>query len=209
VKERVIIVSGFGAFRDYRHDDENPSTPLARQFASEVITRNIHCVCVASVAVNWGAIERVIAEQVAGHQHARVTWVAFGAGRDFAIETCATNRRATEQPDVSGRWPGQDVPLLNDIEADPDATHTIPLSHTRLRDMQQALEARGFSLRLSTDAGGYICNAAAYAIYKMYRKGAVENALFLHTPEALENNQRVAFAAALAELLLDERIHLA
>ncbi len=202
VKERVVVVSGFGAFRDYRHDDENPSTPLARQFAAEVAARNIRCECVAPVAVNWGEIEAVIAAQVARHRDARITWIAFGAGREFAIETCATNRRATDQADVSGRLPGKDVPLLNDMTADSDATHVIPMSLERVQDVRRSLAAHGFPVRLSTDAGGYLCNSAAYAIYKMHGLGTLETGLFLHTPASLEVESQIAFAAALTDILL-------
>lgn len=209
LKERVVIVSGFGAFRDYRHDDENPSTPLARQFTSEVMARNIRCECVAPIAVRWGESERVIASQIERHRDARVTWIAFGAGRGFAIETYATNRRATDQADVSGQLPGKDVAIFNDMTADSDATHVIPMSLARVQGLQYGFATRGFSLRLSTDAGGYICNSAAYSLYRAQREGVIENGLFIHTPEVLETHERIAFAAALADVLLDEREQLA
>lgn len=209
MNDRVVIVSGFGAFRDYRHDEENPSTPLVRQFAYEVMIRDIRCEIVAPVAVNWGEIESVLATQVERHRDLRITWIAFGAGRDFAIETSATNRRATDVSDVSGRWAGKDVSLLNDEGADPDAAEGIPLSAESLLVMQQALAARGFAVRLSGDAGGYICNSAAYAIYKAQREGAVEAAMFLHTPEALSVEHSSDFAAALANVLFVERATLA
>jgi pyrrolidone-carboxylate peptidase len=205
----LVIVSGFGAFGDYRRDEDNPSTPLARHVALEVMARGVRCECVAPVAVRWGEIEAVIAERLARYRQARVSWIAFGAGRDFAIETLATNRRATDRSDVSGRWAGKDVPLVNDMTVDSDATHAIPMSLERGQDLQHTLTALGFPVRLSTDAGGYICNSAAYALYRARRQGALENGMFIHTPASLDVALQIAFAAALVDGFLAFRRDLA
>jgi pyrrolidone-carboxylate peptidase len=98
--------------------------------------------------------------------------------------------------------PGKDVALFNDMTAGAEARLMAPLSPEQLHDVRQSLAANGFSVRLSTDAGGYICNSAAYAIYKMHRLGTLENGLFIHTPAALETESQSGFAAALADAIL-------
>ena len=95
------------------------------------------------------------------------------------------------------------------MTADGDATQEIPMSPGRVHELRKALAERGFPLRLSTDAGGYICNSAAYSLYRAHREGVIDNGLFIHTPAVLEVEQRVAFAATLANVLLDESKHIA
>jgi pyrrolidone-carboxylate peptidase len=201
VNGRVVIVTGFGRFRDYRSDEQNPSTPLARQFANDVVSRNVPCEVVAPVPVNWGEIDHIMATQVERHRESRITWIAFGAGKGFAIETRGLNQRTTDMPDVSGRWAGRDVPLVNDVADDLDAAEEITLSAEFLLLMQQALAARGIEVTLSSDAGGYICNSAAYAIYKAQRAGTIEAGMFFHTPETVTTAQRTAFVTALVDVL--------
>ncbi|GEM_PF-2053472 len=204
MKERVVIVTGFGAFRNYRSDEENPSNPLAKQFAREVNARGIRCECVTPVAVTWEEFDHVLTAQIERHRGTRITWIAFGAGKDFAIETRATNRRNVDTP---GRYAGKDVPSFNDPAADPDAVQDIVFSLASLRAIQKALGARGFDVRQSSDAGGYICNSAAYSIYKTQRSGSIENGLFFHTPEVLSPEQRDAFAHSLAAVLFVDVDH--
>lgn len=201
MNDRVVIVTGFGAFRDYLSDEDNPSNPLARQFAREVSARGIRSECATPVAVTWGEFDRVLTAQIERHHGFRITLIAFGAGKDFAIETRATNCRNVDAPDAIGIFAGEDVPTFNDSAADPDTVQGIPLSAASLLAIQEALGVRGHAVRLSTDAGGYICNAAAYAMYKAQRSGLIETGLFFHTPEVLPPEQRDTLAHALADVL--------
>jgi pyrrolidone-carboxylate peptidase len=202
VNDRVVIITGFGAFRDYPSDEDNPSNPLATQFAREVSARGLRCECVTPVAVTWEDFAHVLAAQIARHQGSRITWIAFGAGKNFAIETRATNRRKNDTSDATGRSAGTAALSFNDPTQAPDAVQDISLSAVSLLAIQAALGVCGFDVTLSTDAGGYICNAAAYAIYKAQQSGSIETGLFLHTPEVLVREQRDAFARALADILV-------
>jgi pyroglutamyl-peptidase len=205
MNDRVVIVTGFGAFQDYLRDDDNPSNALARDVANEVSGRGLRCECVSPLSVTWGEFGHVLAAQIERHRGSRVSWIALGAGKDFAIETRAINRRTVEKPDASGQWAGKDVASFNAPDDAPDSVHDIPLSAVSLFAMQRHFRERGLNVRLSRDAGGYICNAAAYAMYAAKHAGSIESGVFLHTPAIVSPEQRDAFAHALADILVSDR----
>ncbi len=158
----TCIVSGFAPFGGR---DTNGSFVLARSVAAahpSVFTA-------VEVPVVWGA------PLEAWKKHGETTpfWLAFGEGTPvFQIEVLARNARGPHS-DNNQSLPSQ--PLI--LEGSPD-TMESPLP---AEEMAGSLRSKGFPVRVSRNAGQYLCEEMLYTLLAS-RKEAPGTVLFVHIP---------------------------
>jgi RHS repeat-associated protein len=200
----VVIVSGFGAYGEYRTDNANPASPMSRDFRNALESRDIRCEAISGLPVRWGAFEKRLAYELKRHAGVPIIWIAFGGGApEFRLETWADNLRA-ESLDAVGQRPGNQVPLLNDSSYGQEHFEISRLTEEAIAEIAAFMQAKGQDLKVSDDADRYICDSAAFHLYQAEREGRISVGIFLHLPEAMTAQERRAFAEALADALFDD-----
>lgn len=225
--EVLLVVTGFGKFAGVYH---NPTEQLVRRLQGAAgassngaaSARRPHgpngplgsavvhsCVLhVSAQAVDaWGA--QLEAELVAASQApaGAETVIFCHLGVDsreaqaFKLEHQAVNLAAFRCPDEAG-WKPQDMPI------NPEASTTCALkSSLDLLKLEQLLQARGFAVQPSHNAGRFVCNYCYYRALQMCERqqaaGRNWHALFVHVPPftvADEATQHSFLQALLASL---------
>jgi pyrrolidone-carboxylate peptidase len=163
----AIFSTGFAPFNG-RH--ANGSIDAARALGAMA---NVPAI---EVPVEWGGPAAAIALFCEQQRPARI--VAFGEGHPgvFQIETIANNRRAV-RADMTGALPA--CPVVD--PTGPErlfGTADAPLLQRRLRE---------FPIRVSTNAGGYLCEEMLYTLLQWQRRLPVPRSerpmvVFIHVP---------------------------
>jgi pyroglutamyl-peptidase len=186
--EPTLLLTGFEPFldRDGKLVDPNPSGDVARALRGRRVAayRALGVV----LPVTYDAVSARIPHLLTEHTPSLV--VAMGAGRRgrVAIEQVAANLVTSDRPDNAGRAPTGE-PLSpggpTALRARVDATALA----ARLASPELSVEA-------STDAGGYVCNAAYYALLHALDDSAL--ACFVHLPTDIPLARLVRLIEALA-----------
>lgn len=156
-----LVVSGFEPFGGR---DVNASYVLA-----QAIEKSHPPFKAVQVPVIWGAP----LEAWKAHGASAQFWLAFGEGTSvFQIETTARNQRGPF-PDNTQSTPG--TPLT---AKDGPATLDSALPAEALAS---ALRARGFPVRVSTNAGQYLCEEMLYTLLLQEKKPGAQ-VMFVHVP---------------------------
>lgn len=182
-RHATILLTGFGPFPGV---PENASSILVPKLAHLVARRfRGHRVIARILPTEWEAApERLRAcytrEKPCIGLHFGVSERATG----FVIETLARNVRDA-LPDAAGAIP----PAACIIEKGPERLiATVPADEIVAR-----LGALGLPVRLSTDAGAYLCNAALYTALRLATEGRVPPSVgFIHIPSMLERRGAAA-----------------
>jgi pyroglutamyl-peptidase len=167
VSRRTILVTGFGPFLDVK---ENPSWEAIRDLdgtrigGARIAVARLDVTYASAAEQLQAAIDRVRPDVV----------LALGVAPDSALrlETTARNLDTAASPDVAG-----EVRAGRKVRADGPAT--LP-SRLPLEALRAALEADGFEVRASDDAGGYLCN---HLFYELLTRRPTGVAGFVHVPE--------------------------
>lgn len=181
-KLRTILVTGFEPFGPVA---ANPSETIARALDGRRIAgaRIVGRVLPVSLTRIGGAVRDALRETKPDMV------LALGVARGAAslrIERCAANRARFDIPDNDGAMGGARLEVCG-----PAARRaTLPLQ----RIMRATKRARA-PVRYSSDAGGYLCNAAYYAFL-----GARTPCAFIHVPMGDGLRVRRAIERALSSL---------
>lgn len=165
----VILVTGFepfgGSTRNVSWDGLEPL------IGTEVAGYRIEAV---RLPVLWGAVRAPLESAIVRWKPVAV--LSFGEGPEdaFRIETKARNRIQPRSRDNADAQPGRAFVL----ETGP-AEYTAALPVSELRD---ALALAGFPVRLSSNAGAYLCEEAFYMLIDLTKAGNVP-AGFVHVPK--------------------------
>ncbi len=188
---RRILLTGFEPFDGREH---NASWIAARalsqqHFPGAALRATLIPVC-------WGAPRRVLAPIVAEWQPHVIIGMGEGEPGVFRLETVANNARR-ERVDNAGAFPQGRV-----IDPDGPNCRTASADCTTLC---HALIAQGVPVRVSTDAGAFLCEELLYTLEGLRAtQDTLETVLFVHVPPfgtALEfrGQQRVCDEALLLE----------
>ena len=127
--------------------------------------------------------------------------IHFGSGKPdaFALETVARNRDLSTTPDNAGI--GQNGFIIPEADS---------MLHSPI-DWEGVLAElhRHFPLRLSDDAGGFLCNHLYFrSLYHMASKGLPGKVGFVHLPPATDplSARQLEFARTLLDLLIQREM---
>jgi pyroglutamyl-peptidase len=169
----VLLLSGFGPFADV---EVNVSWQVAERLDGEVIC-GMRVVAV-KLPVVWDEARDGI--RAAVKEHGPAAAICLGVGRPgwIDVETLARNRRV-DRKDALGRRPEL---LVVEQGGPPTVPTRLPVERIveRIREL-------GVAVRTSTDAGGYLCNEAFYAILRATAESSGGESIpagFIHLPLA-------------------------
>lgn len=164
-----ILLTGFTPF-DGRAC--NASWIAARQLA--LGHRTSHILHSLRIPVCWGEAARGIPAAIARWQPELVIAMGEGERGIFRIETLARNARRP-RADNAGQFPAHDC-----IETHgPDEVH----GSAPFPQIEEALTSVGVPVRLSTDAGGFLCEEALFTLERCRKSNpSLRLVLFVHLP---------------------------
>ena len=177
----AVLWTGFGAFGEHAW---NPSSAVAEA----AFARRGDTDAVEQLDVTWGAATSASGRWFEGSGRRIAIHVGLAGDRSWiSLESVARNV-CNDTPDVLGeRRPGTLVPDGVDVR-----TTALPLD--RLRACLAPLTS--LEVRVTDDAGSYVCNATYYHALARARE-AGGDALFVHVPPMdLESARRVGAALA-------------
>lgn len=169
-----VLVTGFSAFPGV---PDNPTETLVRALAAEAwtpagVARLQAMVLPTEYAAGGSLLDATLAALVP------TVVVGFGVhatAHEFRIECVARNRIDSVRPDAAGVRPTNR--RIRDGGAPTHAPTFDPV------DLYEAVRNAGAPVRLSHDAGGYLCNFAFYRIASWARaSGHAPRVGFVHVP---------------------------
>lgn len=170
----TVLIVGFGPFPGQR---QNPTGPLAMRLArmrrpARSEARRIACV----LPTTFAAVDDRLARDLERYRPDVVLLFGLAARTPhFRIETRARNALADLFPDAAGKRPPRRL-------IDPQSGTEIRARAPGLPLLQAAAKAR-VPVRLSHDAGGYICNLAYWRALSFVPTGAPSPLVqFVHIP---------------------------
>jgi len=165
-----VLVTGFGPFEDVV---DNPSERVARMLAAEGL--HGHEVVCEVLPVSFRRAAARLRELLAEPFDAAVLLGAARGEQAIRLERQAANRAHPGLADGDGELP-PDGPL------DPQAPDVLRTS-LPVEELAAAVAEAGIPARVSEDAGGYVCNAAYFAVLSCLRTaGRGIPCLFVHLP---------------------------
>ena len=182
-----MLVTGFGPFEERRF---NPSRAIAAALARDPppgVRVRSH-----ELPVSFVRAPRAVERFVDRHARSRpVLLLGLGLQKQggFRFETCARGRTSTERTDNDG------------VAGASLAGRTGPTLRTGMdvRALARLLRASGArKVRVSDDAGGYVCERTYRALLEAGRKHGID-AVFLHVPPArcVRTSTQVRFVRAM------------
>jgi pyroglutamyl-peptidase len=170
-----VLITGFGRFPGAPF---NPSGPLARALAKrrrpafDGLRRAVHV-----FETSYAAVDRDLPKLIAQHRPDIVLMFGLAARTPFVrIEMRARNAKSILFPDISGQRPIERAIA----PGKPDAYGRAPFA--RLLGAARASKTR---VRLSRDAGRYLCNYVYWRALEASRSGTL--AQFIHIPPVAKN----------------------
>lgn len=167
-----VLITGFGPFRDRsgRWIDPNPSGEVASRLDGRTLARRP--VVGVQLPVTYKAVALAMPELLTRLKPALV--IALGAGHPDAVrlEQYASRTATSDRPDNDG-----EVLCGVPVRAGGPDRLRAPIDATRLATL---LDRPALPVRPSTDAGGFVCNAAFYALLRA--RGPATAACFVHLP---------------------------
>lgn len=164
-----LLITGFGPFPGM---PINPSARLAEGLARLACWRWLGWRISAEILpVSYGATEKALAKAMDCAPTAILMFGVAGRAKTVRIEMVARNRRSRTQRDASGRLPG--ATRLDDGP-------TLMQGRAPFRAILQCYAAEHVPVRLSWNAGLYLCNAGYRAA--LQNGPAHATVLFIHIP---------------------------
>lgn len=165
-----ILVTGFGPFPGA---PKNPSAMIALFLAQSKRTARFARVSAAVIPTVYDEIAKFPRLIEREKPDAVLMFGLAGATSYLRIETCGRNRASLFHADASRKKSNQT--LL------PNAPGVLRM-RAPVRRLLQAARASGVKARLSSDAGGYICNAAIFRALHATRGKTSPLVAFVHIP---------------------------
>ncbi len=166
----VILLTGFEPFGARK--SPNPSWEGIKGLDGRQ-WKGHRLVC-KQMEVVWGAPLRQVQEWVSAHRPVAVFSFGQGGGGSFALESRASNQRG-RIPDNRQQLP----PAPTVIDGGP-AEFRANIDCERLA---RVLAKKGYPIRVSNNAGRYLCEEALYALeYLRAKRAAKMTVLFCHVP---------------------------
>lgn len=168
---KKILLTGFDPF-DGR--ECNASWIAARALAAaghpEIELRALQ------IPVCWGAPRSALEPVVREWQPDCVIGMGEGEPGIFRVETLARNVRR-ERPDNNGRYPAGEIIEANGPEQ--------RMASARCEDLRACLADQGIPVRLSDDAGAFLCEELLYTLESLREDhDFLQSVLFIHLPPA-------------------------
>lgn len=165
----VILLTGFEPFGNGR-----PANPSWEGIAS-LNGQQLHgyrLVC-KQIRVVWGAPREQLQQSI--NEFHPVAIFSFGQGGtgSFSLESKALNRRS-RIPDNLGAFPPGPA-IVEGGPAEFNATAEVG-------DISRLLSLKGYHVRVSTDAGHYLCEEALYSLEYLKIKNKLDSVSFCHVP---------------------------
>jgi pyroglutamyl-peptidase len=167
-KKRRVLLTGFGPFAG--------RTVNASSIGATAVAASRHDVKRVLVDVIWGEPTRTVLPLLDGDSN---IVISFGEATDtFRLELVARNARGATRRDVTNALPT--IPLIR--ESGPETLK--PVFDTER--VVAALEARGFPIECSSNAGQFLCDEMFYTLLHEQRFGKLAASLdivtFVHLP---------------------------
>jgi pyroglutamyl-peptidase len=181
-----ILVTGFGSFSSY---SRNPAEPLALSFDEDDTTTLI-------LPVSYAGAKTDLLNAIRFERPRFVLSFGLAASRKhISLEQNARNC-------LNGARPDNDGVIKTNIKIQEDGKDILRTSF-HVTSLQKELEKKGFDVRLSMDAGAYICNE----VYYLALAYPVPS-LFVHLPlNAMEDKaQGIAFGKTLLALMKEDLV---
>lgn len=191
-REPLVLVTGFGAFE---HVGRNPSREVA--LALERDPPAGAQVVAAELPVAFDRVEAALERGLLALPRRPDLLLGLGVQKlpSFRLERRARGRLAGRRRDNDGR-------AASDLRGGPAVDRTTRFDLERLAEVLRAAGAP--RVRISEDAGGYVCERTYHALLTAgARLGAP--ALFLHVPpsEALAPERQAGIVRALVSALVE------
>ncbi len=169
----TIVLTGFGPFPGIA---DNESARLVRRLAKRArLALPAHRIASAVLPTEWQRAPRQLAGLYRRHQPALA--LHFGVAHEtsgFRIETEAANL-CRSAPDAAGAMPPS-LTLAADEAVRPVSIDALALA--------AALQALGYPVSLSDNAGGYLCNAVLFHSLRLAAESQCRVG-FIHIPASL------------------------
>ncbi|MDZ7817028.1 MAG: hypothetical protein U5N86_13905 [Planctomycetota bacterium] len=166
---KTLLLTGFEQFGGA---ELNPSYEALKGLDGTRI--NCWTIRTARLDVAWDSPMKQLRSLI--EEHEPHTIISFGQGkpRSFTVEAVARNQRKILPDNL------RKLPSTQKILADgPDAYSY----EARAEAVAQELSDRGFRIRVSRNAGGYLCEECLYSARHLMAKGEIEGkAMFFHVP---------------------------
>jgi pyroglutamyl-peptidase len=165
----VILLTGFEPFGESR--PPNPSWEGIAELHEEDWS-DFHIVA-HQLPVVWGEPLKHLQKQI--DQHRPVAVFSFGQGLpgSFAIESQASNLRG-RIPDNAGNLP---VEMKITSDGPPRFQSTF-----KCQEMKELLEIKGYPVRVSRQAGQYLCEETLYSLEYLRKQNPELTVAFCHVP---------------------------
>lgn len=192
----LVFVTGFEPFLDVA---VNPSGELAHALAASPPggIEVVGALLPVSFERTPVAFEEALAEVL---PLGPVALLGLGVqrGEYFRLESTARARLGSDKPDADGSFASDQGPL-----GARDLSTTLELEELR----RALLEAGASDARISSDAGGYLCERTYYSLLSAGERAQLP-ALFLHVPpvEAFSVERQLPIVRALVEALVRQAV---
>lgn len=202
-----VIVSGFNPFGDF---SLNPSQEAVKELPDFVkFDDELEQARVAKLTLPTCCLEawEILNQELLATKDEPFVVVLSGLadGRDkICLERFALNVRQFRIPDNSGhQWDEEHI-----HEGAPDALRT----KSKLRELNEHLNKKGFACDISNHAGSYVCNETYYrSLFSWQDTANCRGIIFVHLPpyesyrhtnpeHTDERHPRLIYAAALSEI---------
>ncbi|MDP6264630.1 MAG: hypothetical protein QGG98_05165 [Pseudomonadales bacterium] len=163
-----ILVTGFTPF-DGRSRNSSWIAALALQ--RSLPGEDLQCL---QIPVIWGEPERLLTPICTNRPPAII--LSMGEGREgwFSMETVAHNLRKPREDDRGN------MPLRPESHPGGPSERTASI---RTEAILRTLETDGFPIRLSTDAGGFLCEETLFALETLKERSTqISTVVFVHLP---------------------------
>jgi len=164
---RTLLLTGFGPFGEFA---TNPAWECAKALDGAVVGHTK--VVAARIDVSYAKAADQLREAVARVRPDDVLCLGVAGGDALRLEVVARNRDACPAPDNDGEV-REDEPIR------PDGPDLLP-SGLPVRRLLARLEADGYEVVTSEDAGGYLCNHLFYRLMDGVQVPGVAG--FVHVP---------------------------
>ena len=174
-----VVLAGFGPFPGA---PVNPSGILAKALVHRRRPALAGLDRTASIfATSYAAVDRGLPKLFAARPDIVLVFGLAARRREVCIETRARNAVSVLFPDASRYRPSQSVIKLGGLRA--------LTGHAPFAKLASAVRARNVSVRLSRDAGRYLCNYIYWRALERAPEGQ-PLVLFVHIPAVSLNPQR-------------------
>jgi pyroglutamyl-peptidase len=169
----TVLMTGFGPFPGAPF---NPTTPLVQKLARLRRSSLLNVTVVPHIfATSYDAVDRDLPELIAKHRPDALLMFGLATrATTMRVELRARNALSSS-PDVNAQLPGRHVITL-------DATDALPMP-VPARQLMNAVRAAKVPVKLSYDAGSYLCNYLCWqAVEATQWPHGPRLAAFIHVP---------------------------